>query len=185
MKRLHTKSTAPSAKQCTSTSGDTPLMLARRASHSSRKAGRIRHSWEHVEWLRDARFKRGLACDWNTTSGNGRSPWSCRIPGAIRRPQRGRVHRRSSPRRVTRRDYHANGAEERTRTSTSLRTHEPESCASANSATSAREERGEIVVALPPVKAGSSRVKQARGSLGLAQHSSGSDRLDRQLLSAV
>ncbi len=129
--------------------------------------------------------KRGLACDWNTTSGNGRSPWSCRIPVAIRRPQRGRVHRRSSPRRVTRRDYHANGAEERTRTSTSLRTHEPESCASANSATSAREERGEIVVALPPVKAGSSRVKQARGSLGLAQHSSGSDRLARQLLSAV
>ena len=46
------------------------------------------------------------------------------------------------------------GAEERTRTSTSFRTHEPESCASANSATSAREERAEIVVAPHPVKRG-------------------------------
>ena len=109
------------------------------------------------------------------------SPRSCRIPSPIRRPAtRAEYTVGTSPRRYARDVYRRSGAEERTRTSTSLRTHEPESCASANSATSAQEEWGGILVALHPVKAGSGRHRLCRELLSAVQRDRQHEPLHRQ-----
>lgn len=64
-------------------------------SHAFSKAGRphdggVDRASCRNDWVR----KRGLVCDWNTTRRSGQGPRSCRIPGAVRRSRRGRVHRR-------------------------------------------------------------------------------------------
>ena len=189
MKNLHTQSTR-SAKPCRPRTAPAKrgvsaavrnTLTSCETGHSSRKAGRIHFNCERTWWLRDARFKRGLAWRWNTTWRSGRQ--SAQLSDSLANTQAryaGRVHRRSSPRRYTQSVYETYGAEERTRTSTSLRTHEPESCASANSATSAQEEWGGILVALHPVKAGSGRKRLRRELLSAVQRDRQHEPLHRQ-----
>ena len=90
MKRLHTqpspsydKSQPRARPECSRAAG---AASAKRGVFSTAASPRKPAQAPNV---RETRVWRGLACDWNMAARSGRSPWSCQIPGAVRRPLTG------------------------------------------------------------------------------------------------
>ena len=116
-------SKAPADRRARGSAGG---VISNQLSHRSGRRGPNDGGADRASYRNDWVRKRGLVCDWNTA----KSEWtqSTELPDSRCNTQAckaGGVHRRSSPRRYVRNVYREPGAEERTRTSTSVTSLDP------------------------------------------------------------